>query len=121
MLNNDTAKIALAKEHPTIIQLREDIKLCWCHIVNSGLEISRKRNIESNRLVRVSSRDRWSCYFKYEREVISSISRYLRELNIKCFLEHDGFSSDKAINVVELCARVKLDTAFDLNMTYTNV
>ena len=121
MLNNDTAKIALAKEHPTIIQLREDIKLCWCHIVNSGLEISRRRNIESNRLVRVSSRDRWSCYFKYEREVISSISRYLRELNIKCFLEHDGFSSDKAINVVELCARVKLDTAFDLNMTYTNV
>ena len=121
MLDNDTAKITLAKEHPTIMQLREDIKLCWCHIVDSGVEISRRRKIETNRLLPVSSRDRWSVYFKYEREVISSISRYLRELNIKCFLEHDGFSSDKAINVVELCARVKLDTAFDLNMTYTNV
>ena len=118
MLDNDTAKITLAKEHPTIMQLREDIKLCWCHIVDSKQEISRRRKIVTNRLQPVTSRERWSVYFKYEAEVISSISRYLRELNIKCFLEHDGFTSDKAINVVELCSRVKLDTGFDLNIDY---
>jgi hypothetical protein len=50
--------------------------------------------------------------------VISSISRYLRELNIKCFLEHDGFSSNQLVDVVELCARVKLDTGFDLKIEH---
>ena len=118
MLDNDTAKITLAKEHPTIMQLREDIKLCWCHIVDSKQEISRRRKIETNRLQPVTSRERWSVYFKYEAEVISSISRYLRELNIKCFLEHDGFSSNQLVDVVELCARVKLDTGFDLKIEH---
>jgi len=118
MLNNDVAKITLAKEHATITQLREDIKLCWSHIVDSNQEISRRRKIETNRLLPVNSRERWSVYFKYEREVITSISRYLRELNTKCFLEHDGFSSNQLVDVVELCSRVKLDTGFDLKIEY---
>lgn len=118
LLSNDVAKIVLAKQHPTITQLREDIKLCWSHIVDSNKEISRRRKIDSKRLCPVNSRERWSVYFKYEREVISSISRYLRELNIKCFLEHDGFSSNQLVDVLELCSRVKLDTGFDLKIEY---
>jgi len=118
LLSNDVAKIVLAKEHATITQLRADIKLCWSHIVDSNQEISRRRKIETNHLCPVNSRERWGVYFKYEREVISSISRYLRELNIKCFLEHDGFSSNQLVDVVELCSRVKLDTGFDLKIEY---
>lgn len=118
MLNNDVAKITLAKDHETISQLREDIKLCWKHIIDSGVEISRRKKVQTNRLLPVNSRERWSVYFKYEREVISVISRYLRECDIKCFLEHDGFSSDQLVDVVELCARVKLETGFNLNLKH---
>lgn len=116
MLDNDVSKILLAKQHPYLTGLRADIKTAWSYIIDSSEEISRRRNADSNRLIPVSSKDKWLVYFKYERYLINAIAGYLKQRDIKFFLEHDGWSCDSEIDQTELVEHIKTQTGFDVKL-----
>jgi|DEB0MinimDraft_6_1074348.scaffolds.fasta_scaffold29624_2 hypothetical protein len=102
LLDNDVSKILLAKEHEFVQGLKQDIKTAWSYIIASEQEIPRRRKIENNRLLAVTSKDKWVVYFKYERYMINQVSKYLKQKHIKHFLIHDGWSCNREIDKVEL-------------------
>lgn len=118
MLDGDVSKIMLAKEHPVICGLREEIRTCWNHIITSGSEISRRRKLDTGRLIPVSSRDKWIVYFKYERYIINSMRKFVNKQMIRCFLEHDGIRTTDSVDIQELTHQIYLDTGFDVKLDY---
>lgn len=119
ILHNDQSRIQLAKEHELICGLREDIKTCWKYIIDSGEEISRRRKQDKNgvmRLLNVTSREKWSVYFKYERYVINAIHQYMNTQNIKNFLIHDGWLCDQELGVDDIQNFVFHQTGFDIKV-----
>lgn len=121
LLHNDFTRIQLAKTHPAISALREDIKTCWSSIIKSGDLITRRRDVETGRLKPVSSSDKWSVYFRYERQVLSEIQKHLQSLGVKFFLEHDGWSSSEYVDVESLQRVIKNTTGMDLNIKYERI
>lgn len=115
ILNGDTARIEYLKQNPYIIELRSNIKTCWEYINPC---IQRRRSVKSNRLVKITSRQKWNVYFELERQVINSIRNFLDMNSYRYFLEHDGWSCDKEINQNDLRTHVRNHTGFDLVFEY---
>jgi hypothetical protein len=95
------------KQHPWINELKEEIKCLW----NDIFKNERTRDFDGI-LVRINSKDRWQVYFEQERVVLDSIRRYLRKKQIKALLEHDGFTTNQAVNIDELEDRIRQETNF---------
>lgn len=121
LLDNDKTKIQLVKEHTQLIGLRDDIKTCWNYIIQSGEEISRRRDVETGRLKPVSSSEKWAVYFKYERQILNQAQRYLQDRNIKFLLEHDGWNCDNPIDVSELENQIRCSTGISLRLKYEKI
>lgn len=56
----------------------------------------------TNRLIPLSSREKWNLYFFLECKVMDSATQYCKAKSIKMFREHDGFRSTQAIDTKEL-------------------
>lgn len=116
LLGNDVSKIMFAKEHEFLTGLREDIKTAWSYVISSEQEITRRRKLDTGRLIPVSSKDKWLVYFKYERYIMNVISRHLKEENLKFFLEHDGWSCDKQVDVSQIEQLILAETGFTVKL-----
>jgi hypothetical protein len=100
------------KQNTWINELREEIKLMWKYI----FENERVRD-NTGRLQRITSKERWSVYFELERQVLDEIRSYTRKQKINCFLEHDGFTTDVAVNTMELEDRIRQTTGFIVRLS----
>ena len=102
LLNHDQARIEYLKQNEFIQQLRSDIKICWNYIAPS---MYRTRVIDKNsreRLLPISSKQKWARYFDLERTILNSVVDYMKKNNYRYFLEHDGWSSSREIILNEL-------------------
>lgn len=118
ILNGDHARIEYLKQDAYITELRRDIKTCWDYI---SPYMSRRRNAKSNRLLKITSRQKWNVYFELERCVLNSVRNYLEDKSMRYFLEHDGWSCDSEIDQNELRDYVRNQTGFDLIFDYENL
>ena len=61
---------------------------------------------------RLTCRDKWMCYFKQERVVMDAITDYLDSKGYSYFIEHDGFVTNKKVNLQQLHKAVKDATMY---------
>lgn len=114
MLGGDRARIEFLQQHKYLSELRSNIKICWDYIKPT---LPRKSNTQSNgkqRMIPISSRQKWNVYFDLERRVLNEVREFLCERNNKHFLEHDGWSCANELDRDCLTKRVHERTGFML-------
>lgn len=116
MLNGDRVRIEYLKQNEFLQELRSDLKTCWEYI-KPTLPVtyitdknSRKRKLP------ISSKQKSMVYFDLERKVLNAIRSFMDQNEIKYFLEHDGWVSDKEIDIDQLCLWVKNSTGFSIQI-----
>jgi hypothetical protein len=114
MLSGDQARIEFLKQDPWLQALRDDIAVLWDYL-NRTIP---RRYTASGRKLPISPRQKWMLYFELERRVLDSVRAYMKQRGIKCFLEHDGWSSDQAIDQVELQQWIEKSTGFCVELEY---
>jgi hypothetical protein len=118
ILNGDRVRIEYLKQDPFITELRSDIKTCWQYITPY---LSRRRNTKTNRLVKITSRQKWNVYFDLERVVLNSVRTHLDNLSLRYFLMHDGWSCERELDREVLRDYVKCHTGYDLQFDYEKI
>jgi len=115
LLSGDVARIRFLQQHKYMTQLRADIKTCWDYIKPTMSRRSKQDKNNRERMLAISSRQKWSVYFDLERQVLNEIREFLCETNNRHFLEHDGWSCESEIDHTSLSARVLERTGFRVN------
>jgi hypothetical protein len=113
-VNGDIAVIEFLQQHPYITALRSDIKKLWgvigCdrpieyYITTTGKQRKRPFN----------SKAKWSVYFELERLVMNAVISHMKFIGNTVFLEHDGFTSQYSVDVIDLSDWVRHKTGFDI-------
>jgi len=117
-LNEDPARLIALREHPYIQQLRKEIKLCWSYIESSEAyekryTITKKGNQKRQPM---NSRRKWGVYFQLEQEVMAVVRHHLDSTNNKYFLEHDGWTSLRAVDEQLVEELIKTQTGFTVKL-----
>lgn len=115
LLAHDQAKVQWLKENKYIQELKADIRTCWQYIQPSMMRRSIIDKNNKSRLLAITSREKWQRYFQLERTCIMAIRSYLVETNNDYFLEHDGWSCIKSVDLEQLASYVYQSTGFQLN------
>ncbi len=101
LLDYDDAKIVYMKENKWLQSLKQEIKQCWDYIKPHHKEYIRKTKNGKLRH-QLYAKDKWNIYFNLERQCLNHIQTYLTEHKIKSFLIHDGWYTNKSINITDL-------------------
>ena len=118
ILNGDRARIEYLKQNEFITELRRDIKTIWEYIRPVMQKRTKQTSKGTERLLPITSKQKWSVYFEQERIVLNSIRNYLDQNKCKYFLEHDGWSCDRDIDRNELSLFVKGETGFMIKIEH---
>lgn len=116
LLNNDYARVEWLQTDEVVIGLRKDITTCWSAITPG---LTRTSVFDKNgraRLLPVSSKQKWNRYFELERQVLDAATAYFKKTNNKCFLEHDGWSTQNQVDVFALIEHVRKTTGFKIEV-----
>ena len=114
MIDYDVAKMKFLQQHPYLTALRMDIKSMWDVIKSTAptqyfiTKTGKKRKRPFN------ARAKWNIYFHLERSIIEEVKTYMKQIDSKFFLEHDGFTSQKEIDSEDLSYWVQAGTDFEL-------
>lgn len=113
-VNGDIAVIEFLQQHSYITALRSDIKKLWdvikqdrpveYYITTTGKKRKRQFN----------SKAKWSIYFELERLVMNAVISHMKFTGNHVFLEHDGFTSQYSVDVIDLSDWVRHKTGFDI-------
>jgi hypothetical protein len=115
LLGHDQAAIDRLRNLPYIQELRDDIKTMWRFIAPT---MTRKQITDKNgqqRLLAITSREKWALYFRLERQVLDAVRGYLTTNNNRCFLEHDGWTCERPVDLAQLGRHVLDATGFGLS------
>ena len=127
LMNNDRSIAMFIKQNEWISSLRKEIKQCWSVIEKHEATIKYSKEeidystgeiTKRRRKQPMDCRNKWSIYFRYERQILNSVKRYISETNNQCFTEHDGWSSVNEININELKDIIKDQTGISINIDY---
>jgi hypothetical protein len=116
LLEGDIAKIHYLKQDSFLSGLREEIKTMWEYIrpVMSKRTITTKTGQE--RLLPISSKQKWNLYFELEHRVLNAITDYLTLTDNQFFTEHDGWSCVNEVDQTALREFVRTKTGFDIQL-----
>lgn len=115
-LDGDIARIEFLKQHPYLTALREDIKKMWEPIKADYPVTYYTTKSGKRRKNPFNAQAKWSVYFNLERDILEIIRDYLATTNNRVFLEHDGFTSTKPVDLTDLTQLIKNCTGFDLTI-----
>ena len=118
ILNGDVARIEFLKQHKFLSELRDDIRICWTYITP---HLSRRRNSSTNRLIKITSKQKWNVYFELERVILNSVRTYLDMNSVRYLLIHDGWTCDREIDREELENYVRDYTGYEIKFEYTKI
>lgn len=118
-LDGCVARIEFLKQHPYLSALREDIKAMWQPIKDDYPITYYTTQAGKRRKNPFNAQAKWSVYFNLERDVLEVIRDYLSTKNNHVFLEHDGFTSSKSVDLVDLTQVIQHYTGFELNIEGT--
>jgi hypothetical protein len=114
----DLARIEYLKQDKFIQELVSDIKTCWLAI-KPQIPMRTRMVKGRERRLPITARQKWRVYFELERCVLEVVVNYLRELNIRYFLMHDGWTCDTELNMDELVFVIERMTGYKLNLNNT--
>lgn len=116
LLKGDLARIRFLQQHQFLTELRADIKTCWDYIKPTMPRRSKADKHNRQRMLAISSKQKWGLYFDLERTVLNEIRVFLCETDNKHFLEHDGWSCREPVDLVALRERIQERTGFELEI-----
>jgi len=116
ILNGDLVRIEYLKQNKFLIELIMDIKTCWAYITP---HMSRRRNSTTNRLIKITCRQKWNVYFELERQIIDQVRVYLNDKSNKHFLIHDGWTCEREVDRDDLRDYLRDKTGYEINFDYT--
>lgn len=111
VLGKDEEKVELLRANPLLTALRADIGRCW-----QAIEAALPGAFELDAIEARESQLKWRLYFSLERQVLDAISAELERQEVKHFKEHDGFRTDKDIDLCSLEAHVLSSTGFSVRL-----
>jgi hypothetical protein len=109
-LDGDRAVIEFLQQHEFIIGLKADIKTMWSYI--KAYKDPRRPGNKWN------GRHKTALYRMLERQVLDQVEVYLNETNNQYYLEHDGWTTKKQIDLQELNEFITSKTGFNLKFDY---
>jgi hypothetical protein len=98
--------------------LRDDIRELWSTL-KASFPVRYATNRRGNEYrVRLTGRDKSGLYRQLEDQVGRVIRRYLKKHSVRCLWIHDGWCSDKVLDTSELCAEVRRQTGFVIELDW---
>ena len=117
LLKGDIARIEYLKQHPYIIELRNDIKTCWDYIKPTLYRRTITNKNNKTQVLPISSKQKATIYFQLERLVLEAIIQFMDNLgDIQYFLEHDGWVCSKELDEELLIKWIKDKTGYDIQL-----
>ncbi|ALV07309.1 hypothetical protein [Roseateles depolymerans] len=123
LMGYDEAAMARLKADPQVKALLRNIKAVWSRLelVETHKQTPTLSEVLAGTAKPVekklkTSAQKWSYYFARERRILDSITDELRQAGIKHFTEHDGFRTDREIDVAAIQFAVKTKTGFDIKL-----
>lgn len=113
-LDGDIAKVEFLQQDRYLTDLRADIKEMWDPIKETVPPTYMIDKNGKRRKRPFNARAKWNIYFQLERTVMQCCYVYLKTTNNKYFNEHDGFTSQKEVDLDELRLFISDHTGFDL-------
>lgn len=95
--------------HPSIILMKQEIRELWKYIKHA-------QQIDTSETRRITCKDKWQTYFELETQITGVVKQYLEQHNNKCFLIHDGFYTQQAINTQQLEAEIQEETGYNIKL-----
>lgn len=123
-LNYDHAAMNRLQTDRRVRSLRRDIKNVWSRL--ELIERDRQRpcfqevvggTAKPFEKKLKTGRQRWAYYFARERQILDAITDELRRGGIKHFTEHDGFRTEREIDVAQVEAVVLNETGFKIKLS----
>ncbi len=97
LLDLDKDKMNILQEDEEVCALRRNIKYVWDMI----------KKFEKGRTTSWSKGDKWKIYFREEKKIMKIIYDVLHKDNVFFFNEHDGFRTNKEIDINKMQTLVK--------------
>jgi hypothetical protein len=108
MLDCDRDRTDALANDDLVLGLRRQIRYGWRWIGgHSGKKLR-------------TSREKWSVYFFHERQVLDAVRDYLASRGIRHFAEHDGWRTDRELDVRDLEGHIECVTGFRLKIQDKN-
>jgi hypothetical protein len=108
-----------------IKNLKSDISLMWkflnstdTYLLNTQSYLYLNHKNKKPRKARLSSKRKWGLYFKLEQHILLTTIAYTGSRDIKIFLEHDGFCTNKKLDQSDLISYIKKMTGFSIKLDY---
>lgn len=115
LIDCDIGKMRFLQQHVYLTKLRSDIKTMWDVIKPSHPVEYYITTTGKTRKRPFNSKAKWHIYFELERSILEEIKTYMKEIDSKFFLEHDGFTCQKEIDSVDLSYWVQAGTHFKVH------
>lgn len=123
LMGYDEAAMARLKADPQVKALLRNIKAVWARLelVEAHKQTPTLTEVLAGTAKPVekklkTSAQKWSYYFARERAILDAITDELRQAGIKHFTEHDGFRTNREIDVAGIQQAVKIKTGFDIKL-----
>jgi predicted transcriptional regulator len=123
-LDGDSARIQWLQQDQFLTELRNDIKKCWEYITPEMNKTSKRTRINKKGvecLVPVNGKRKTGLYRDLERQVMNVVWDYLERNEIRHIKEHDGWTSDKEIDIEQVIIEIKEKTGFSLRFDMNKV
>ena len=121
LMNHNAAAMGRLQADPQVTRLTRDIKRIWDrlelverHKQVPSLDDALNGTAKPFQRKLKTSKQKWGYYFAKERQLLDAITEELRRAGIKYFTEHDGFRTDREIDVEQVTAAVKSKTGFEV-------
>lgn len=109
ILQKDKARIIWFKQDEFITALRKDISKCW-RVLREPIGV--RYNKDNTRVKKITASVKMAVYFSLERKVLDVIREELTRTHNKHFLEHDGWTCERAIDRDVLSELIESKTGF---------
>jgi len=110
LVDYNRSMISQLKTDAYITGYRSEVRQMWRHI---------RKSLTLRRSQRLSSKMKSEIYRSLEESVRSVIKRSLRRTTNRAFIEHDGWTCERAIDICELTQEVKRATGFVIELEWT--
>lgn len=121
LIQFEKARAEFLRTHEFIAGLRKDIKTCWDYIEeHHGRRYQVLKNGKTRKAA-MKPTTKWAIYFDLERKVLNAVREYLEQTNNAHFLEHDGWTTAKAIDQAALQSYIEQKTGFVVKFSYEEV
>lgn len=112
LLDGNREVVKQLQNDAKLMLLKDDIRRCW-RVIETSMTTFRNKN---GRKLALSSKQKWRRYFDLERKVLNAVRVYLDKRGFKYFLEHDGWRTDKEVDIEELQEHVEFQTGFKIQI-----